>query len=193
MERTGRPWFSRPLYLGSAALLVAVLELLALDGRALQYLGGLSLAPFQSAAVTHPRLLDTVAAMTLSGALFYAAGSALMRRGSEQARAAADLLFVITPFALLHPIGFLVRTGEYAPVLDWVYAAAALAIALLSERRQRRSFYYAGLLNLGVALVEIAWHREWFERPSWAVAVIAAGLTALIVGFALDRRNRPGT
>lgn len=190
MERTARPWFSRPLYLGSAALLVVVLELLALDGRALHYLGGLSLAPFQSAGVSDPRLLDTVAAMTINGALFYAAASALTRRGSEQARGAAHLLFAIAPFALLHPLGFLVRTGEYSPAIDWVYAAFAIAIILLSERRQRRSFYYAGLLNLGVALFEIASHRDWFERPAWAVAVIAAGLTALIVGFTLDRVGR---
>ncbi len=191
MERTARPWFSRPLYLASAALLVGVLELLALDGRAFHYLGELSLAPFQSAAVSNPRLLDTIAAMTINGALFYAAGSVLLRRGSEHMRAAAHFLFAIAPFALLHPLGFLVRTGEYAPAIDWLYALAAIAIVLLSQRRQRRSFYYAGLLNLGIALFEIASHRQWFERPAWAIAVIAAGLAALAAGFVLDRRNRP--
>ena len=61
---------------------------------------------------------------------------------------------------------------------------------LLSQRRQRRSFYYAGLLNLGIALYLIASHREWFERPAWAVAVIAAGLAALVAGFTLDRAER---
>jgi hypothetical protein len=61
---------------------------------------------------------------------------------------------------------------------------------LLSERRQRRSFYYAGLLNLGGALYFIAFHRHWFERPAWAVAVIGAGLLALLAGFALDRAAR---
>ena len=190
MERSARPWFSRPLYLGSAALLVAVMELLALDGRAFQHLGGLSLAPLQPPDVSAPRLLDTVAAMTLNGALFYAAASGLTRRGSEQVMPAARFLFAIAPFALLHPLGFLVRTGEYAPAIDWIYAAAAITIVLLSQRRQRRSFYYAGLLNLGVALFEIASHRDWFERPAWAIAVIAAGLAALFAGFALDRRNR---
>ena len=58
-----------------------------------------------------PQLLDTVAAMTLNGALFYVAGSALdaarlravrrSRRGSSSR---------IAPFALLHPLGYLVRT-----------------------------------------------------------------------------------
>ena len=129
--------------------------------------------------------------MTVNGALFYVAGSLLVRRGTPQAKTAAPLLFAIAPFALLHPIGFLVRTGEYSPRFDWAYAAAALVIVLLSERRQRRTFYYAGLLNLGLALFYIASHREWFERPAWAVAVIVAGLAALAGGFALAHRRAP--
>ena len=189
-EKTGRPWFSRPLYLGSAALLVCVLELFALDGRALQQLGGFSLAPWQSPHVSDPNLLDTVTVMTINGALFYTIGAALVRYGSSESQAAAQLLFAIAPFALLHPLGYLVRSGEYSGRIDWLYAACATAIMLLSQRRQRRSFYYAGLLNLGIALYLIALHREWFERPAWAVAVIAAGLAALVVGFSLDRAER---
>jgi serine/threonine-protein kinase len=189
-ERTGRPWFSRPAYLGGAALFVVLLELFALDGRAFEHLGGLTFAPWQSARVSNPRLLDTVVAMTINGAVFYLAGSLLTRRGSDTSRAAAQLLFTITPFALLQPLGYLVRTGEYPLRVDWVYAAAATAIVLLSERRQRRSFYYAGLLNLGGALLLIASHRHWFERPGWALAVIIAGLATLGAGFALDRARQ---
>jgi serine/threonine protein kinase len=102
-EKTGRPWFSRPLYLGSAALFVVVLELFALDGRMLQRLGGFSLAPWQSPRVSDPNLLDTVAAMTVNGALFYASGSALLRYGSEQSRAAAQLLFGVSYTQLTLP------------------------------------------------------------------------------------------
>ena len=90
------------------------------------------------------------------------------------------------------PLGYLVRTGEYSLRLDWGYAAAALAIMVLSERRQRKSFYYAGLVNLGAALFYIASHRDWFERPAWAIAVIAAGLMALATGFLLDRARSNG-
>jgi hypothetical protein len=61
---------------------------------------------------------------------------------------------------------------------------------VLSERRQRRSFYYAGLLNLGAALLLIAHHREWFERPAWAVSLIVTGLAALAAGLFLDRAVR---
>ena len=150
-ERTARPWFSRPQYLAAAAAFIVVLELLALDGRALQHIGGFSLAPWQSPDVNSPRLLDTVAAMTVNGALFYAAASLLIRHGTALSGAAAQFLFVVAPFALLHPLGYLVRTGEYSLRWDWLYAGFALAITLLSQRRQRRSFYYAGLLNLGGA------------------------------------------
>ena len=189
-EQTRRSWFSRPLYFGSAALFVCVLELFALDGRALRQLGGFSLAPWQSPTVTSPTLLDTVAVMTLNGAIFYAIGDRLVRFGSQQSQAAAQLLFALSPFALLHPLGYLVRTNEYSLRADWLYAACATAIMLLSQRRQRRSFYYAGMLNLGIALFLIASHREWFERPGWAIAVIAAGLIALAAGFVLDRAER---
>ena len=191
-EKTGRSWFSRPLYFGSAALFVCVLELFALDGRALRQLGGFSLAPWQSPTVTDPTLLDTIAVMTLNGAIFYATGDRLVRFGSQQSQAAAQLLFALSPFALLHPLGYLVRTNDYSLRADWVYAACATAIMLLSQRRQRRSFYYAGMLNLGIALFLIASHREWFERPAWAIAVIAAGLIALAAGFVLDRQERLG-
>jgi hypothetical protein len=103
---------------------------------------------------------------------------------------AAQFLFTIAPFAILQPLGWLVKTGEYAPRLDWLYAAAALVVMLLSERRQRRSFYYAGLLNLGSALYLVASHRQWFDRPAWAVALLVAGFAALVTGFELDRRRR---
>jgi serine/threonine protein kinase len=189
-ERSRWPWFSRPAYLAAAVIFMLGMELLALDGRLLALLGGFSLAVWQPVDVTSPRLLDTVAGMTLNGALFYGAGSLLSRSGLLEARPAAQLLYIVSPFALLHPLGYLVRTGEYAFRFDWIYAACALGVMLLSERRQRRSFYYAGLLNLGIALFFIAGHREWFDRPAWAMSLILAGLAALAAGFLLDRRAR---
>jgi serine/threonine protein kinase len=186
-ERTGRPWLSRPSYLGGALLLVVVLELLALDGRAFHYLG-LTLAPLRPGAAD-PTLLDTIAAMTINGIAFYAL-AALLHRRSDHLQPTAHLLFTIAPFAMLHPLGYLVRTGEYSPRLDWLYAAFAIVVIGLSQARQRRSFYYAGILNLGVALYLIADHRDWFDRPAWGIAVIVAGLLALGAGFLLDRRAR---
>ena len=64
------------------------------------------------------------------------------------------------------------------------------ALAGVSHARQRRSFYYAGIFNLGVALFLIADHREWFGRPAWAIGVILAGLLALAAGVVLARRAR---
>ena len=188
-ERTRRPWLGRPSYLAGVVLFVVALELFALNGRASHYLG-FSLQAFQAPTVSDPLLLDTLAALTLNGLLFYALGVTLNRYGTELQAPAAWLLFSIAPFTMLEPLGYLVRTGEYARRADWIYLVSALAIALVSQKRQRRSFYYAGLLNTGAALFLIADHRHWYDRPAWAMAVIAGGLLALAVGFVLDRRSR---
>lgn len=188
-ERTDRGWLSRPAYTAGAATLVVALELLALNGRALNRVG-LSLAALQPPKVSDPLLLDTIAAMTINGVLFYAIASALDRRRSEPAKSAARLLFTIAPFAIIQPVGWLIKQGEYSDRLDWLYAAAAVIVMLLSHPRQRRSFYYAGVLNLGIALYFVADHREWFGRTAWAKTLIAAGLTALVAGLVLDRRER---
>ena len=47
-------------------------------------------------------------------------------------------------------------------------------MALLSHRRQRKSFYYAGLLNTGVAFWFIADHHHWFDKPWWAIVLVVA-------------------
>jgi hypothetical protein len=188
-ERTGRQWLSRPVYLAGTVLLVVLLELLALDGRAFHYLG-ITLRAFQSARISDPLLLDTLTALTLNGMVFYTAATLLDRRGSEHVNTAARFLFTIAPFAMLQPLGFLVRTGDYSFRFDWIYAVCAGGVIVLSHRRQRRSFYYAGLLNLGAALFLVADHRQWFGRPGWAIALIVSGLAALGAGFALDRSER---
>ena len=75
-------------------------------------------------------------------------------------------------------------------------SSLALVIALLSQARQRRAFYYAGVLNTGAALYLIANHRDWFDRPLWGIAVIAAGIDRARGGIPLrstERRNSRGT
>jgi len=170
-------------------LLMVLMELLAQDGRMFHYLG-LSLQAWQSAKVGDPNLVDTVAAMTLNGLAFYAVAAVSRRRGTELMAGAAGVLFAVSPFAVLQPLAYLVRTGEYSLRYDWIYLGLALAVTLLSERRQRKSFYYAGLLNTGAALYLVAEHRHWFDRPSWGVTLIIVGLLALVAGFMLDRRSR---
>jgi hypothetical protein len=190
-DRQGRSWLSRPLYRGAALLLIVLMELLALDGRMFHYLG-VSLQAWQSPTVSHAHLLDTVAAMTLNGLVFYAIAAGLRRRGTELMAGAAGLLFAVSPFAVLQPLAFLVRMNQYSLRYDWIYLTLALSVTLLSERRQRKSFYYAGLLNTGAALYLIAEHRQWFDRPSWGVSLIILGLAALAAGFMLDRQSRTG-
>jgi hypothetical protein len=196
LERSGRAWFSRPLYTGAGLSLVVVMELLALNGKLFSYFGGLSLQGFQLGGVGDPLLLDTLAGMSLNGLLFYACASAADARGTEQMKAAAWLLFTVSPFAILEPLAYLNETEHYLKVFDWSYLALALLIALLSHRRQRKSFYYAGLVNSGVAFWMIADRYKWLKEPAWAVSLVVVGLLVLVAGFGLDarerRRQRPG-
>jgi hypothetical protein len=188
-DRLEHGWLSRPLYRGAALLLMVLMELLALNGRMFHYLG-FSLQVWQPATVSDPHLLDTIAAMTLNGLAFYGIAAVSRRRGTALMAGAAGLLFAVSPFAVLQPVAYLVRSGEYSLRYDWIYLGLALAVTLLSERRQRKSFYYAGLLNTGAALYFIAEHRHWFDRPSWGVTLILVGLLALVAGFVLDRQSR---
>jgi len=188
-DRLEHGWLSRPLYRGAALLLMVLLELLALKGRMFHYLG-FSLQVWQSAKVSDPHLLDTIAAMTLNGLAFYGIAAVSRRRGTELMAGAAGLLFAVSPFAVLQPLAYLVRSAGYSLRYDWIYLGLALAVTLLSERRQRKSFYYAGLLNTGAALYLIAEHRHWFDQPFWGVTLILVGLIALVAGFLLDRQSR---
>ena len=139
-----RPWFARPAYVAGALLLIAVLELLALDGRTFHYLG-FSLQAMQAPGVSDRLLIDTLAAMTLNGIGFYALAAALERHGTElqaDGRQAA-----LHPVAVRDPAAARV-SGPNRRVLArdttgsiW---RSALTIALVSQTRQRRAFYYAG-------------------------------------------------
>jgi len=189
LERSGRPWLSRPHYVAAAAALVAVLDLLAIEGKLLQHLG-VSLQPLQPTDVSWPVLIDTLTALTINGVAFYVAAALVERHGTPLMTWAAQFFFVIAPFSMLEPLAFLSERAEYPKVFDWMYLGAAVTIALLSHARQRRSFYYAGVVNSGVALFLIARRNEWFDDASWATGVVAAGLAALVAGFLLEAHRR---
>ncbi|MHC4698339.1 MAG: hypothetical protein ACYTFA_16525 [Planctomycetota bacterium] len=188
-ETRQRPWFTRPLYLAAAGLFVVILELLALDGKAFEY-AGLSMVALSGPDVTYPTLLDTVAAMTLNGLVIYFVGWLLDARGSALMKTSAALMFCISPFAILEPLACLNNVGEYSRRFDWFYLVLALAITFASHFRQRKSFYYAGLINTGIAVWLITDHYEWFDQPTWAVVVVAIALAVLSTGFALDVKER---
>ena len=135
-------------------------------------------------------LLDTVAALSLNGVAFYVIGSLADSRGTALMKTAAWLLFTVSPFAVLEPLAYLSETAEYSRAFDWAYLGLAITMALLSRQRQRKSFYYAGLINTGVALWLITTHYEWFDKPAWAILLIGVGLAGLLAGFALDWRER---
>jgi hypothetical protein len=189
LEARGWAWFANPHYFGAAGLCVAILELLALNGRAFAHLG-VTLQPLQGGEVHDPLLLDTVAAMTLNGIAIYLLGVLGERRGTPLLRGPAQMLQALSPFAILEPLAYLADTGDYAASFDWLYLALAIAIAFSSRFQQRRSFYYSGVLNTGLALFLITDRYDWYGRGAWAIAMLAAGAAALGAGFGLDWRAR---
>jgi hypothetical protein len=168
---------------------VLVLELLALNGRAFAHLG-VTLTPLSPQQVRDPHLLDTVTAMSANGVLIYLVGVLLERHGTALLQTPARLLCALAPFATLEPLAYLGETGEYSRRFDWSYLTLAVGFAFLARPRQRHSFYYAGLLNTGAALLLITQHYEWHDRPAWAIAVLGVGVLALAAGSLLDWSDR---
>lgn len=191
-ERFGRDTAARPQFYAAVGLWVLVLELLAQNGKAFEYLG-LTMDTIQGAEVSNPLLLDTLTAMIVNGLVIYFTASFLETKGSPLLRKTAGVLFVISPFAILQPIAYLVAVDEYSRQFDWLYLCLALVITFLSHYRQRKSFYFAGLLNTGVALWFITSHYEWFDQPTWAVTVVVMGLVVLSAGPLIHsaERGRP--
>jgi predicted Ser/Thr protein kinase len=187
LERSQRPWFGRPLYVAGALTLILALELLAWNRKEFEYLG-LTMTWFQGKGDIV--LLDTLTAMTLNGVAMYAVALVIERRGSDVMKRAGGMLFTLSPFAALKPLGYLSWDGHYSHNFDWIYLALSFGSCLLSRHRQRRSFYYAGLINMGWALWEIADHNHWRNKPLWAIALVTGGLVVLGVGYALNVRER---
>ncbi len=182
------PWFCAPAYLLAAAIGLTAIEMLAVDGVLVGWVG-MSLRALQSAEVSDPTLLDTVAGMVANGGVFAMVATAIERRGSQRMQSAAGLLWVVTPFALLKPLLYLCTTGEYSVRFDWLLLASGVAVVFWSRVRQRKSFYYAGLFSIGGALWQLTEHHQWWERTGWGGAVVFAGVATLVLGLWLDRRE----
>ncbi|HVS64987.1 MAG TPA: serine/threonine-protein kinase [Thermoanaerobaculia bacterium] len=188
-DRSRAPWFCRPLYVGAASLGVLIVELMAQDGEVFRHLG-LTLEALRPEDVSHERLLETVVTMVANGVLIALAASLLERRGSLAMLPAARLLVVVAPFAMLKPLGYLSAVGEYSVRWDWLYLGLSLAVAFWSHLRERRSFYYAGVINSGFALYFLTVHNEWWDRPAWGTSVLTVALLLLALGLVLFRRER---
>jgi hypothetical protein len=170
---------------------VFALEAIALDGRAMAWLG-VSLQPLMAGSEGDPVTLDTTVAMAINGMIFYALGRAAERAGPPAMSTAAWLFCSVAPFAILEPGAVLSATGDYPLRFTWAYLALAVGISLLSRLRQRKAFYYAGLINTIGALYFLTRDHEWWDRPAWAVVVLTIGLALLFAGYALHRRQQPG-
>jgi hypothetical protein len=144
----------------------------------------------QPEKIANETLLDTMAAMTLNGLLIYVTGWLLDRYGTSLLKLPSQLLYIISPFAMLEPISYLNGQAEYAEFYNWFYLILAIVIAYLSRFRQRKSFYFAGLINCGIALFMITDRKEWFDEPTWAVIVVIVSLAVLATGYGLNSRER---
>jgi serine/threonine protein kinase len=188
-DRRREPWLCRPLFVGAAVLGVVIVELIAQDGAVFRHLG-LSLDALRPAEVSHERLLETVVTMVVNGVVIGAAASLLELRGSPAMLPAARLLVVVAPFAMLKPLGYLSAVGEYSVRWDWLYLGLSVAVAFSSSLRERRSFYYAGAINGGLALYFLTVHNQWWDRPAWGTSVATVALLLLALGLLLFRRER---
>jgi hypothetical protein len=92
---------------------------------------------------------DTLAAMALNGVCFTCWPPPSTHAGPNCGRR-CQTLFTISPFAVLQPLDISSAPASI-PAIRLIYLALALSIALVSQRHQRRAFYYAGVLNAGGA------------------------------------------
>jgi predicted Ser/Thr protein kinase len=189
-DRSRRGWLARPAYVAAALVVAIALEAMALNGRAMARLG-VSLEPLMAGSEGDPILLDTAVAMAVNGMIFYGLGRAAERTRLATMSTAAWLLCSAAPFAILEPGAYLSMDGLYPLRFTWAYLMLALGIALLSRLRQRKAFYFAGLINTAVALFYLTRDYEWWDAPAWAVAVLALGVALLFAGYGLHRREQP--
>jgi serine/threonine protein kinase len=187
-DRADRGWFARPSFVAGAMMLVLALDLLAVNGKLFDHLG-ISVAPLQPDGVDDVTLLPMMMALSINGAVFYAVASALERYGRFAMAQASQLLFIIAPFSILEPLARLSSLGTYRERLDWIYLSLSILIAVTSHWRQRKSFYYAGLINTGLALYFLADLKHWYDKPAWSVMLIVIGLAGLVAGFLFAARR----
>ena len=133
--------------------------------------------------------MPTMMALTINGVVFYLVAAALERYGRLAMASASQLLFIIAPFSILEPLAHLSEQG-YRIRFDWIYLSLAVLIAVVSHWRQRKSFYYAGLLNTGLALFYIADHNGWYNKSTWAITLVLIGLAGLVVGYVFAARRQ---
>jgi serine/threonine protein kinase len=190
-DRTDRGWFSRPTWVSAALVFAFAVEFVALDGQAMARLG-LTLAPLVSGSEGDPVALDTAFAMALNGLLFYGLGRLAESVRVNSLSTTSWLLVNAAPFAILQPVAALASSGDYPLRFTWLYLALAFGVTLLSYARQRKAFYYAGLLNTVLALYFLTRDYGWWDRADWALVLLGVAAVLLVAGWALHRREQPG-
>jgi len=184
-ERRALGFLAQPAYYAMSVVLILALELSALQGHALGLLGLGSRAPDQAPEGYDPVFFDTAVAMIANGFLIYLTARLLARATSPLLRGQGSWLYQVTPFLILEPLALLVSPDLYGVFYHWLYLAASLAVLVLSEVLQRKSFAYAGIANGIIALGFITSHYQWLEHRFWPFLLIACGLILLLLGRAM--------
>ncbi len=186
LEKQGRVRWTLPFHLVALVVLVAGLDIIALDGPTLQMLGVTTERwPF----FDHQRLQAFSAA--LNGLLFLGLMLATERSASLDLRRASRLLEIL---AILHLLSALYanalghRNDNHVRVDVWLYVACAVILVLLAALRSRWRMLVGGLAGCGLGsylLVDLGL----VNRKPFIVALGIGGLLVSLGAFLYVQRH----
>ena len=132
-------------------------------------------------------LLDMLTALALCGVIFYAIAAAFERRGSVAMSTAVLLLFTIAPFSI-RAAGVSQPIGRLQPAVR-LAVLPAVGIALIVTGASGR-VSTTPACSIRTRLILIADRNRWFDKPAWAITIVAVGISAPTVEFVLDAQRR---
>ena len=181
---------AKPCFTVAAGLMVVILELFALNGKTMELLNISVRMPLDVPEGFDPIFFNTILGCTLNGILIYLIARKLAVTKSPLLRQQGSWLLLITPFLLLEPLSWLVFSDTYGVFYHWFYLLISLIILLLSRVLQRKSFYFAGMLNTVVAIHMITNHYDWLEQTFWPITLLGVGGVLLVSGYRLFMKQQ---
>ena len=118
-----RAWFAGRSIVAAALLFVVLLDLLALDGRS-STISGSRCRPGSRLTAANPMLLDTLAAMTLNGLVFYAVAALSRAPRNRPDVRRGGLLFAIARSRCSSRWRTWSGPARYSLRYDWIYLGA---------------------------------------------------------------------
>jgi serine/threonine protein kinase len=187
LERKGRVRWTAPFHLVALVVLVAGLDVIALNGPTLQMLG---VTAERWDYFDHER--QVALSVVLNGLLFLGLMLATERSTSLDLRRASKLLEVLAMLHILSPLfvnAINHRDNLYVRADVWLYLAAALWLAVLAPFRSRWRLLVGGLAGCGLGsylLVDLGL----VARQPFIVGLGFAGLLVALGASAYLRRRQ---